>query len=106
MKNEHDMDLVRLFEERYEPAQDEIFVKRVSKRIALLRFTHRAIQILLVGVGVAILTILTPMLMGLSSYVALGSNLFTHSVLLVILSPAGWAIGGGAGLFFFLQMRS
>jgi cell shape-determining protein MreD len=106
MKNEHDMDLVRLFEERHEPAQDEIFVKRVSKRIALLRFTHRAVQILLVGAGVAILAVLTPWLMGAASYITLGPNLFAYSVVAMILSPVGWAIGGGAGLFFFLQMRS
>jgi hypothetical protein len=106
MKNEHDMDLVRLFEERREPAEDEIFVKRVSKRIVLLRLTHRATQILLVGVSVAILAILTPWLMGLTRYMALGSNLFALSVVALILSPAGWAIGVGAGLVFFLQTRS
>jgi cell shape-determining protein MreD len=106
MKNEHDMDLVRLFEERSEPAQDEIFVKRVSKRIVRLRFTHRAIQILLAGLGVVILAILTPWLMDLTGYITLGSTLFAHSVVAMILSPAGWAIGGGVGLFFFLQKRS
>ena len=106
MKNEHDMNLVCLFKERREPSQDEIFVKRVSKRIVLLRFTHRAMQILLAGLGVVILAILTPRLVGLTGYITLGSNLFAHRVAAMILSPAGWAIGGGAGLFFFLQTRS
>ena len=106
MKNEHDRDLVRLFAERREPAEGEIFTKRVSRRVALLRYTHRAMQILLAGLGVAIFAALTPWLMSLTSYIALGSNLFAHSVVSVILSPAGWAIGGGAGLFFFLQTRS
>jgi hypothetical protein len=97
MKNEHDMDLVRLFAERPEPAQGEIFAERVSKRIALLRRTRRAMQILLAGLGV-ILAALTPWLMGLTGYIALGSNLFAHSVVVVILSPVGWAIGGGVGI--------
>jgi hypothetical protein len=106
MKNEHNMDLERLFAERREHVQDEVFVKQVSKRVALLRRTHRVIQILLAGLGVVILAALTPLLMGLTGYIALGSSLFTHNVLIVILSPAGWAIGSGAGLFFFLQTRS
>jgi hypothetical protein len=106
MKNEHDMDLVRLFAERPEPAQGEIFAERVSKRIALLRYTHRVKQMLLAGLGVVVLAVLTPWLMGLTGYIAVGSNLFAHSVVFVILSPAGWAIGCGAGLFFFLQTRS
>jgi cell shape-determining protein MreD len=106
MKNEHDMDLVCLFAERREPGQDEIFAERVSKRIALLRCAHRVMQILLAGLGVAILAALTPWLMGLTGYIALGSNPFAQSVVAVILSPVGWAIGGGVGLFFFLQTRS
>jgi hypothetical protein len=44
--------------------------------------------------------------MGLTGYIAFGSNLFAHSVVDVVLSPFGWAIGSGAGLFFFLQKRS
>ena len=106
MKNEHDMDLVRLFAERPEPAEGDIFAERVSKRIALLRCTRRVTQILLAGLGVVILAALTPWLMGLTGYIALGSNLFAHSVVVVILSPVGWAIGSGVGLFFFLQTRS
>jgi hypothetical protein len=106
MKNEHDMNLVGLFAERREPAEGDIFAKRVSKRIALLRRTHRIKQIFFAGLGVVILAILTPWLMGITGYIALGSNLFAHSVLIIILSPAGWAIGGVLGLFFFLQKRS
>ena len=106
MKNENDMDLMRLFEERREPPQGEIFVKRVSKRIGLLRFTHRTMQIFVAGLGVAMLAILTPWLMGLTGYITIGSNLFAYSVVAMILSPVGWAIGGGAGLVFFLQTRS
>jgi hypothetical protein len=106
MKDEHDMDLTHLFKERSEPPQDEIFVKRVSKRIALLRFTHRAMQIFVAGLGVAMLAILMPWLMSLTGYITIGSNLFALSIVALILSPAGWAIGVGAGLFFFLQTRS
>lgn len=106
MKNEYDMDLVRLFAGRLEPAQGEIFAERVSKRISMLRCKHRVMQILLAGLGVTILAALTPWLMGLTEYIALGSNLFAQSVVVVILSPVGWAIGGGVGLFFFLQTRS
>ena len=106
MKNEHDMDLVRLFAERPEPAEGEIFAERVSKRIALLRYTHRVKQILLAGLGVVVLAVLTPWLVNLTGYIAVGSNLFAHCVAAMILSPVGWAIGGGVGLFFFFQTRS
>lgn len=106
MKNELDMDLVRLFAEKSEPAQGEIFAERVSKRIARHRCAHRVMQILLAGLGVAILAALTPWLMGLTGYIALGSSLLANSVVAVILSPVGWAIGGGVGLSFFLKTRS
>ena len=86
--------------------EGDIFAKRVSKRIALFRRTHRIKQIFLAGLGVVILAILTPRLVGLTGYITLGSNLFAYSIMAIILSPAGWAIGGGAGLFFFLQKRS
>lgn len=91
---------------RRESPQDEIFVKRVSKRIVLLRFTHRAIQISLAGLGVAILAIMTPWLMSLTGYITIASNLFAYGIVAMILSPVGWAIGAGAGLVFFLKARS
>ena len=106
MKNDHDMDLIRLFEEIREPVQDEIFVERVSKRIVLLRYSHRVTQILLLSSGMAILAVLTPWLIGLTGYIALGSSLLANSVVAVIISPVGWAIGGGVGLAFFLQKRA
>lgn len=106
MKNEHDMDLMRLFAESRELAHDEIFVERVSKRIVLLRRVHRVMQTILAFAGAAILAALTPYLMDLTGYIALGSNLIADNVAAVLLSPAGWAIGGGAGLFFFLRTRS
>jgi nucleoside permease NupC len=106
MKNDHDMDLLRLFEEIREPGQDEIFVGGVSKRIARHRGANRVMLILLSFVGAAILAALTPWLMGLTGYIALGSSLLANSVLAVIISPVGWAIGGGVGLYSFLQSRS
>jgi hypothetical protein len=106
MKDEHEMDLVRLFAEKGEPAQGEIFIERVSKRIARHRCAHRVMQILLSFAGVGILAALTPWLMGLTGYIALGTNLFAHSVVAVILSPVGCSIGGGVGLLFFLRSRS
>ena len=106
MKNELDMDLVRLFAEKSEPAQGEIFVELVSKLIVRLRYAHRVMLILLALAGAAILAVLTPWLIGLTGYIALGSNLLANSVLAVILSPAGWAIGGGVGLSLFLKTRS
>ena len=106
MKNDHDKDLFRLFEEIHEPDQDEIFVERVSKRIVRHRCAHRVMLILLAFVGAAILAALTPWLMDLTGYIALGSSLLGHSVVAVSISPVGWAIGAGVGLSFFLKTRS
>lgn len=106
MKNETDMDLIRMFAEVGEPAHGDVFVERVSKRIALLRYGHRVMQIVLAGVGVAILVLLTPWVMGLAGYMALGSNFLANGVTAVIFSPVGCVLGGAVGLFFFFQTRS
>jgi len=105
MNNEPEMDLYRVFAERDEIAQGELFVERVSKRIALLRWVRRGMHILLAGAGLVMLAALTPRLIDLTTYISLGSNLFADSVVVVILSPAGWLIGGGIGLFFLLRTR-
>jgi hypothetical protein len=105
MKNELDMELVRLFAGKSEPAQGEIFVERVSKRIARHRRAHRVMMILLAFAGAAILAAVTPWLMGLTGYIVLGTSLFAHSVVLLILSPVGCSIGGGVGLLFFFKAR-
>ena len=106
MKNDHDMDLIRLFEEMPEPVRDEIFVARVSKRMVLRRYIRWVMQILIALTGAVILAVLTPWLMGLIGYVALGSSLIANIVVVLILSPVGWAIGGSVGLSFFLKTRS
>jgi hypothetical protein len=106
MKNDPEMDLIRLFAAVGEPGHGDVFVKRVSKRMALLRYARRVTQILLAGVGVAILALLTPWVMDLTGYVALGSNLLANGVTAVIFSPVGWVLGGVAGLFVFLRRRS
>jgi len=103
MNNDHDMDLIRLFEENREPAPDEVFVRRVAKRIALLRYFQWVTRILLVLAGGATLALAKSWLMDLTSYIALGSSLVTNSVVTVFFSPAGWAIGGALGLPFFLK---
>ena len=105
MKNELDMELVHLFAEKSEPAQGEIFVERVSKRIARHRCVHRVMLILLAFAGAAILAVLTPWLIGLTGYILLVSSLLAYSVVAVILSPVGWAIGGGVGLTLSLKTR-
>ena len=106
MKNDDDMDLFHLFEEIREPVQDEIFVEGVSRRIARQRWANRVKLILLAFAGAAILAALTPWLMRLTGYIALGSGLLADSALAVIISPVGWVIGGGVGLYSFLQSRS
>jgi hypothetical protein len=106
MKNEHDMDLNRLFAGRGEVEQDEMFVVRVSKRIALRRYARRVVKTLFVGAGLAILAALIPRPMDLTYSIALGSDLFACGVVALAVSPVGWAIGGGVGLFFFLRTRS
>jgi cell shape-determining protein MreD len=105
MKNEPDIDLIRLFAEKGAPPQGEIFVERVSNRIARRRFAHRVTLILVALALVSILAVLTPWLMGLTGYIALGSGLLADSVAAVILSPVAWAVVGGVGLSIFLQIR-
>ena len=105
MKNEHDIDLVRLFAEKSEPAQGEIFVEQVSKRIARHRFARRVMLIFLAFAGAAILGALTPWLIDLTRYIALGTSLFAYSVVTVILFSVGCSIGGGMGLLFLLKAR-
>jgi hypothetical protein len=105
MNNEPEMDLYRVFAKRDEIAHGKPFVERVTKRIALLRWVRRGMHILLAGVATALLAALTPRLIDLTTYISLGSNRFADSVVAVILSPAGWLIGGGIGLFFLLRTR-
>ncbi len=105
MNNDYDADLRRLFAKMPEPAEGEIFTERVSRRMARHRWAHRVIQILLAGLGVVILAALTPWLMSLTGHIALGSDFLANCVLAVILSPAGWAIGGWLGLLVFLKAR-
>lgn len=105
MNNDYDADLGRLFAEMPEPAQDEVFTGQVSRRIEKNRSARRIMQILLGVIGVGILAVLTPWLMSLVGYIMLGSDLFAKSILIVFLSPAGWAIGGWVGLLAFLKAR-
>lgn len=105
MNNEPDRDLYRMFAEKDEVVHGELFVERVSKRIALLRWVRRGMHILLAGVVTTLLAALTPTLIDLTTYITLGSNRFADSVVVVLLSPAGWIIGGGIGLFFLLRTR-
>jgi len=106
MKNDHDMDLFRLFGKIREPVQDEIFVERVTKRITRHRCAHRVMLILFAFVGAAVLAVLTPWLMVLTGHIVIGTNLFAHSVVAVILSRVGCTIGGGVGLFLFFKAHS
>jgi hypothetical protein len=104
MKNELDQDLVSLFAEKSEPPQGDIFVARVSKQIGRRRFAQRAKQALIGLAGTAVLIMLTPWLIGLTGYIALGTNLLNHNIGAVMLSPIGFSIGG-AGLVFLLKTR-
>jgi len=103
MENDHDMDLLDLFAEVPEPPQDEVFVQRVTRGVRLLRYTQRATRVFLLLAGLAALGLLKPWLTSLAGYAAPSSGLFTHGVMAVIASPAGWAIGGGLALPFLLK---
>ncbi len=105
MKNDPETDLIRLFGEVDEPGEGEVFVERVSGRIGLVRFARRVMQVAFAVVGMAMLAFLTPWMMDLTGYVALGSNVLTRGVVVMIFSPVGCAIGGAAGLFVFLRRR-
>ena len=105
MKNDDDMGLYRLFGELPEPVQDEIFIERVTRRMARYRWAQRVVFILLAFAGAAILAMLTPWLTVLTRHIAIGTSLFAPTAMAVILSPIGCSIGGGVGLFLFLKAR-
>ncbi len=101
-----DADLYRVFSEIGEVEQDEMFVNRVSKVIARRRYTRLAAKTLCAGVALVIVCALMPVLLDLTYGIALGSDIFVRGIIVAVLSPVGYAIGGGAGLLFFLRMRS
>jgi hypothetical protein len=105
MKNDPEIDLIRLFAEVNEPGQGDAFVERVSKRMRLLRFAHRTIQLVLAGLVMSIFVFLTPWVIDLTGYVALGSNTLPRGIMVMFFSPIGCIIGGAAGLFVFLRRR-
>jgi hypothetical protein len=106
MNHERDMDLVRLFAEQGEPAEGEVFTEQVTSRIKFLRRSRGVRKILMAIAGMIMLTILTPSLIDLTGYIVFGSNLLTVIMLTIVLSPVGWTLGGGFGIFFFLRMRA
>jgi hypothetical protein len=104
MENDYDMELYRLFGEIPEPDKDEVFVERVSGRIARYRFTSRVMLILLAFAGAVILAVLTPWLITLTGHIAMGTNLLAQSAAILVSSPVGWSIGGGGlGLYFIFK---
>jgi hypothetical protein len=104
MENDYDMELYRLIGKISKPDQDEVFVERVSGRIARHRFTCRVMHILLAFAGVVILAVLTPWLITLTGRIAMGINLLAQSAAILLSSPIGWSIGGGGlGLYFIFK---
>ena len=103
MKNDHDMDLVHLFADQDEPAQDEKFLQEVSEKIKSAR-RYRRIRYILIGcAGILVLAILTPWITTLTGYIAIVSNTFANLVVAVALSPIAWVFG--LGLPFFIKSR-
>ena len=105
MKHESDMELMRLFAEKKEPAQDEGFVRRVSGRIHRYRFVQRIPGALIALASVAVPFVLGSWLMDVISYITLGTTFFAHGVMGLLFSPAGFSIGASLSLFFFIKMR-
>ena len=105
MSNEYDRDLRRLFSARPEPEADDAFTERVSRKITRIRRTRRATQLLLGIAGVALLALLTPWLTGLIGFFSLGADVLAACALMVLISPAGWVLGGCAGLLVYLRVR-
>ena len=100
MANQQDLDLERLFADSAEQVEDDIFVERVSGKITQRRRMRGGLKVL-----VAVLATLLTVLLGLNDFFATGTGLLAQVVVALALSPAGWVIGGGAGLFVFLRAR-
>ncbi len=106
MKEEDEKDLDSLFLEAGEVERDEVFVHRVSKRIALRRCARLGMKTVFAGVALAVLAWQMPVLTDLTYGIAVGSGFLARSIVAVALSPIGCVIGGGAGLILFLRLRS
>ena len=105
MTHKFDMELARLFDEKREPVQEELFVQGVSRRITRLRRAHRTMIILLAIACAAIFAVLTPWLVNLTGYIVFGTSIFALSVAAFLLSPIGCSVGFGVGLFVYLKTR-
>ena len=101
---ENGMGLDRLFSELPEPGKGEAFIRRVLRRIALRRYTKRLLLILLAGLGIAILSALTPWLMRETGHIVIGV-LSAASVVAVTISRIGWVLGLVVVIFVLVKSR-
>jgi hypothetical protein len=106
MCNDDNMDLSRLFDNIREPEPDEVFVRQVSRRIKRYRFFLRLMQLVMFLAGVVIFALLTPWIMKFTVFLTMGSDLLAKNLAAVLISPAGWAVGGALGLTVLLRTRS
>lgn len=105
MTNEYDPQLRRLLTDLPDPETSPDFTSLVSNRITRARRTRRVGQAGLIALGVAVLAALTPGLIDLSGYLALGATRLTEMITILLLSPAGWILGGGLGLLVLAKAR-
>jgi len=103
MKIDNDTDLIHLLDEMPEPADDEIWVKGVRKKITLYRFSRRITRMLLALAGLFMLFLLQPWILEFTGSIFFGSQIFARGIIGFLTSPAGCAIIGGVGLPFFLR---
>lgn len=105
MKNDPGMDLIRLFADVDEPGQGDVFAARVAGRMRSARYVRRATQVILAGMGAAVLVLLTPWVIGLTGYVTRGSTALANGSIDMVFLPVVFVMGGAAGLFAFLRGR-
>lgn len=105
MTTDYDPELRRLLADLPDPETSPDFTSRVSSRITRARRARRVGQAGLIALGVAILALLTPGLIDLSGHLALGVTRLTELITTLLLSPAGWVLGGGLGLLILAKAR-
>ena len=106
MENNDDRELYRLFGEMNEPELDDNFTEQVARKISRYRFRLRILQIILGVAGAVVVSMLTPWVIAFTAQIAVGTTLLARNAAFAFFSPAGCAVGLGAGLLLLFKART
>ena len=105
MNNGFEAELRGFFAGIPEPEEDRSLTRRVTRRIALHRYSRWILAALLAVFGVALLAALTPWLIREGGHIVVGL-LSASSVVAVLIARVGWILGIAAVIFVLVKCRS